>query len=227
MGSIVYRKVIFPFVRMRMERKTGSIIERGTYLFRGTTLEGKNYIREYAMLDNVRVGYSTMISQHARMSNTRIGKYCCIGNVWTYLGKHPVSGENISTFPAFYSTAAQFGYTYVKENSFNECEWIDEKERIQVEIGNDVWIGFGVAICEGVTIGDGAVIGAGSLVTKNVEPYAIYAGVPAKKIRMRFDDETIDKLLKLRWWDKGEAWIQEHVDKFRNPGEFISNVDID
>jgi virginiamycin A acetyltransferase len=68
-------------------------------------------------------------------------------------------------------------------------------------IGNDVWIGNSVTIMQGITIGDGAVIGTNSLVTKDVEPYSIIGGNPAKLIRKRFDDETIEFLLKLAWWD--------------------------
>ena len=76
---------------------------------------------------------------------------------------------------------------------------------------------------DGVTVGDGAVVGARSLVSSDVEPYAIYAGTPAKKIGMRFDEETVKKLLELRWWDKGEEWIKEHAAQFKNPGEFIKD----
>lgn len=221
-GSVVYRSLVFPFVRMRIERKTNSILNKGVYLRGGTSLKGKDYICEGAELDNVHVGFSTMIGRGAIMSNTRIGNFSCIGNVETFIGKHPVKGENLSVHPAFYSTAAQFGHTYVAETSYKEADYIDESKGIQIEIGNDVWIGYGVKICEGVTIGDGAVVGAGSIVTKSIEPYAIYAGVPAKRIGQRFDDEMISKLLELKWWDKDEAWIKEHAKEFANPDNIDS-----
>ena len=76
-------------------------------------------------------------------------------------------------------------------------------------------------ITDGVTVEDGAVIGAKSLVTSDVEPYAIYAGIPAKKIGQRFDDETIAKLLAMKWWDKDRQWIGEHAKEYANPGEFL------
>jgi len=82
--------------------------------------------------------------------------------------------------------------------------------RGDVVIGNDVWIGFGAMILSGVTIGDGAVIGARTLVMKNVPPYAIAAGHPAVVVRKRFDDATIDRLLKIRWWD----WPDEKIERF-------------
>ncbi|MCX2688520.1 CatB-related O-acetyltransferase [Pseudomonas sp. DCB_AW] len=71
----------------------------------------------------------------------------------------------------------------------------------EVIIGHDVWIGRGVTVKRGVTIGNGAIIGAGSVVTKNVEPYSIVAGLPAKTIRMRFSDIIISKLLELEWYN--------------------------
>ena len=69
-------------------------------------------------------------------------------------------------------------------------------------IGNDVWVGYGATILRGVNIGNGAIIGAGAVVTKDVPPYAVVAGVPAKIIRFRFDDNKIDSLQKSNWWDK-------------------------
>lgn len=226
-GSVMYRNLVFPFVRMKIERKTNSILNKGVYLRGGTTLKGKDYICEGAELDNVHVGFSTMIGRGAIMSNTRIGNYSCIGNVETFIGKHPVKGENLSVHPAFYSTAAQFGHTYVDETSYKEADFIDESKSIQIEIGNDVWIGYGVKICEGVTIGDGAVVGAGSLVTKPIEPYAIYAGVPAKKIGQRFDDEIIAKLLDLKWWNKDEGWIKSYAKDFADPSKIINLLNND
>ena len=68
-------------------------------------------------------------------------------------------------------------------------------------IGNDVWIGLNTTILSGISIGDGAIIGAESLVTKNVGPYEIWGGNPAKFIKKRFDDDTIQKLLEIKWWD--------------------------
>lgn len=78
-------------------------------------------------------------------------------------------------------------------------------------IGNDVWIGMNATILSGVTIGDGAVIGANSLVTNDVEPYTIVGGNPAKPIRKRFDQQTIDKLLRIKWWDWDIEKIKRNV----------------
>lgn len=80
-----------------------------------------------------------------------------------------------------------------------------------VMIGNDVWIGYGATILSGVTIGDGAVVAARAVVTRDVEPYAIVAGNPARVVRKRFDDDTIRALLQIRWWDWPVHRIQENV----------------
>jgi serine acetyltransferase len=88
-------------------------------------------------------------------------------------------------------------------------------------IGNDVWICFSSTILQGATIDDGTIIAAGAVVTKTVPAYAIVGGVPAKIIRYRFNEETIKRLLKIRWWDKDITWIDNHADGFGNVEQFI------
>nr|WP_302694185.1 CatB-related O-acetyltransferase [uncultured Prevotella sp.] len=90
-------------------------------------------------------------------------------------------------------------------------------------MGNDVWIGSSVIILGGVTIGHGAIIAAGAIVNKDVPPYAIVAGVPARIIRYRFNDEQIEKILKDPWWKKSEQWLRERVKDFANIQQYIEN----
>lgn len=92
--------------------------------------------------------------------------------------------------------------------NYNNLDWLKKKNGVlrktgEIVIGNDVWIGANVTVLSGVTVGDGAVIGAASVVTKDVPPYTIVAGNPARIIRQRFDSITIGKLLELSWWDYG------------------------
>ena len=101
--------------------------------------------------------------------------------------------------------------------NFSNNDYNPYKETV---IGNDVWIGTHCLIKSGVTIADGAVIGMGSVVTKDVGPYEIWAGNPAKLIRKRFDDETIDKLLKSQWWNWDDRKIQKCADSFNSVESF-------
>lgn len=92
-------------------------------------------------------------------------------------------------------------------------------------IGNDVWIGANVSIKAGVTIGDGAVIGMGSVVTKDIPPYAIAVGVPAKVVRYRFDEETIAKLQALAWWDWDENKLAKYGEAFCDPRVLLQQLE--
>ena len=118
----------------------------------------------------------------------------------------------------FISTHA---FTYRKQFDIVE-EDIMLKHPI-TNIGNDVWIGCGAIILSGVTIGDGAIIGAGAVVTKDVEPYTIVAGVPAKVLKTRFEKEISDKLIKLKWWELEDEKLKKAIKLFQKP---ITNDDI-
>ena len=216
-GSSFYRTIIFPFVRIAIELKTKSIMKQKSYVNKGTVLRGRNFVGKNSVLTNVDLGFGSYVSSNADLSNAKVGKYCSIGpNLSSIGGNHPLNHHK-STHPAFYAKNNASGFSYLtgeKDSIFTEDKYVDESKRYFYEIGNDVWIGANVSICQGVTIGDGAVIGACSLVNKDVEPYAVYAGIPDKKIKQRFTDETIEKLLNEKWWDKGEEWIKEHASEF-------------
>ena len=146
--------------------------------------------------------------------NADIGRYCSIASeVCTISGRHPTSVW-VSTSPVFFSNECQCGTSYTSEKLFDESS-------PQTTIGNDVWIGARATILSGIKIGDGAIIAAGAVVTKDVEPYTIVGGVPAKPIKKRFTDEQIHALMKLKWWDKDEAWLRNHAAMFRNIDELI------
>ncbi|MCM1251813.1 MAG: hypothetical protein NC321_03260 [Clostridium sp.] len=137
---------------------------------------------------------------------------------------HPKSF--VSTSPVFHRKKA-FINTYVEEDCYEVYEKCSKDSRYNAIIGNDVWIGKRVFLMGAITIGDGAIIGAGGVVTKDVPPYAIVAGVPAKIIGYRFNEEQIEKLLNIKWWDKSEAWIKEHANQFTDIEHFINCVEKD
>lgn len=128
-------------------------------------------------------------------SGVYIGRYCSIGNGVT-LGTGHHDYTQLSTSSWFNVSAPP---------SFRSAE-----PGVHVRIKNDVWIGDEVVVLTGVTIGNGAIIGAGAVVTKDVPDYAIVVGVPAKVLRYRFDESTIDRLQKLKWWELDDQVLKQH-----------------
>ena len=159
-----------------------------------------------------KIGHDSYIGRNC-LIYAEIGNYTSIGdNVKCIFASHPIE-KFVSTSPVFYSTLKQNGHTYIDRQKYNEVLLQDNK-KVPCIIGNDVWIGTNVLIMGKVTIGDGAVLAAGSVVTKDVKPFSIVAGVPAKEIRRRFDDHTINFLLETQWWNKDEEWIKNNADAF-------------
>lgn len=118
------------------------------------------------------------------------------------------------------------GCFYLKENYTGMCYAINDYQwQTHTVIGNDVWLGFRTVIKGGVKIGDGAVIGSGSIVTKDVGPYEIWAGNPARFIRKRFDDETIEKLLQSKWWDWDDEKLKLVGKSFIDIKDFLDILD--
>ena len=130
-----------------------------------------------------------------------IGKFCQIATGVRFImngGNHAMEGVSTYPFKVFGKSWGSAAINVVTKGD--------------TVIGNDVWIGNAVTIMQGIHIGHGAIIGTNALVTKNVEPYSIVGGNPAKPIRKRFDDETIDFLLQLAWWDWPMEKIEAHLD---------------
>lgn len=187
---------------------------RGSVISRSSQFEGQNYVYSKSYIRGCKFGYATYVAENSQLVNVKIGRYTSIGSrVLTISGNHPTA-HVVSTHPAFYSLRKQSGFTYVSKQKFQENKQVNETDAIV--IGNDVWIGNDVRIMEGITIGDGAIIATGAIVVKDVPPYAIIGGVPAKIIRFRFTDEEIKFLLELQWWDKDVEWIKSYAEMFED-----------
>lgn len=195
-------------------------ISKGCNIGINTVFEGMNTIHNNTNFEGF-LGYASYIGEKSSISG-RIGRFSSIGSyVIVTNGNHP-SKTFVSTHPSFYSLLKQNGETYVSKQKF--CEHKQADVDYPIIVGNDVWIGSNVTIISGIKIGDGAIIAAGSVVTKDVIPYSIVAGVPAKMIRKRFDEEQIEFLMKFKWWDRPIKWLKENADEFENIERFIRTI---
>jgi acetyltransferase-like isoleucine patch superfamily enzyme len=192
-------------------------IKKGAKISRSAILEGCNAIGFNSNFISSKIGFGSYIAENSKFHNTKIGSYCSIGpEVLVIRGNHP-SSTFVSTHPSFFSLRKHIGFTFSEKQLFEEFpKPLQLNEPYTTVIGNDVWIGARVTILDGVKIGNGAIIAAGALVNKDIPPYTIYGGVPAKFIRQRFTNEQINFLEELKWWQKPLSWLRENHNKFHS-----------
>lgn len=205
--------------------KRGKHIKLGiaTLIEPNTILEGQNVISSFTLFGG-EMGFGSYIGPFCIMRSTSVGRFCSIADTVRIIGGSHPTCKHVSTCPMFFSTRNQNGLSYVDEQKFDELRYVDEERKVSVIIDNDVWIGSHVIILSGVKIGNGAIIAAGAVVTKDVEPYTIVGGVPAKVIRKRFTDSQIEYLEKLQWWNKPVSWIQDHAESFADIERFMKVI---
>ena len=159
------------------------------------------------------------VGNYTQCTYANIGKFCSVGNNCTIGGaEHPI--QFVSTSPVFYG-----GYRKpfaIRKLVLGNQKWDSYSKRTIIE--SDVWIGSNVIVKAGVKISSGAVIGAGSIVTKDVPPYEIWGGVPAKLIKKRFNDSICKELLKSEWWNMARAELEGYSDVMNNPELFLSLI---
>jgi acetyltransferase-like isoleucine patch superfamily enzyme len=174
-------------------------------------------------LASSRLGNCSYVSNRVELYRCTVGAFTSIGpRVKTVHGVHPT--QLVSSHPAFYSPLKQCGRSFSTEEKFPEFKFLADDPAFQVGLGSDVWIGADTLILEGVRIGHGAIVAAGAVVTKDVAPYAICGGVPARTIRSRFDDSTVEKLLRIAWWDWPLSTLESRAPDFLDLQRFLETV---
>ena len=192
----IISKIVSPFYKVSIKRNNKKI----------RILFFTKKVRLFPFVPEIKhVGKCTYSAADVYIPNkeeTVIGSFTSIGKgVSIGCGTHPTG--YLSSSPYLYTKR----FNYKSSDMVSHEEWIDDIA--PCKIGNDVWIGDNVLIMNGITIGDGAVIGAHAVVTKDVPPYAIVGGVPAKIIRYRFDEKIITALLKSQWWNLPDKIIKQ------------------
>lgn len=212
-------KTIWMCVNRCVLKKKHVWVDKNAFFNQKTSFGGYNRIGFGSWVSSSEIGRYTYVGSNSNLSNAIIGSFCSIAsNVSIETATHPTSGY-ISTSPVFFSLLKQCGATFAEKQYFNEHKTIEGWSCI---IGNDVWICDNVKIVGGVRIGDGAIVAMGAVVTKDVPPYAIVGGVPAKVIRYRFSEEEIGKLLAQKWWNKPDKWLKQHVEDFNDSRDYFN-----
>lgn len=200
----VLKKIYWKLVTERRYKKFNSRVDFGATVDAETEFGGYNKVLNGSVVSGSVIGRFTYIAR-ARVSGADIGAFCSIGpDVIIGLSEHPTHW--LTTHPAFYSLGMQANATFSDGELFQHWK--------RPKIGNDVWIGARAVILGGVTIGNGAIVAAGSVVTKDVGAYEIVGGIPAKRIRSRFDNEVVQLLQDWEWWDLPMDTLKEIASDF-------------
>jgi acetyltransferase-like isoleucine patch superfamily enzyme len=208
-------KKLLKFVFLRVKFSKFVMFSFSVDIGRYATFEGMSKLYPNSSF-NGKLGFGSYIGPRSKV-HADIGRYTSIGpDVKVIEGTHPYTYPYVTTSPCFFSIAKQNGDTYTNFQLFDEQLKLGGDSNVPVKIGSDCWVGDRVLIIGGVTIADGAMILAGAVVTKDIPPFAIVGGVPAKILNYRYDKETIDFLLKFKWWDKDAVWLKHNAGLMNN-----------
>ena len=193
-----------------------AVIHRGVSADQASRFSKNCVIFSGTFVSNSQIGKYTYVQRDSSVLNADIGPFssiaegCRIG-----LPSHPLG--QVSTSPVFYDSSQPLPKFLIGES---DRDFIQNR----TFIGADVWIGDGAKILAGVHIGTGAVVGAGAVVSRDVPPYAIVGGVPARIIRMRFNENVCERLLQSRWWEKDDEELVSISYLFKDPEQFLASI---
>ena len=188
-------KKILHHLLQSTKKKNGVSISGYSRGLQNVTFEGENKVPDRCNFSGViTIGYATTLGYNNFLhGNISVGKYCQLGaDAALHSTNHPVNHLS----------------TYINKNLF-DGELSSLKEVKRIKVGHDVWIGHNAIVVGEVSIGNGAIIASGAVVTKDVAPYSVVAGVPAREIKKRFSKKIIDEIEALQWWDLSQSELEK------------------
>lgn len=222
----MFIKRISKYIYLKLKWKRKCKFSLSTNISLHSTFEGMCQIHPHTTFHG-HIGIGSYIGSYSSLS-AEIGRFTSIAPyVRCNCGIHPYKEPFVSTSPCFFSlnpSKSQCGSTFAKKQIIQEMKYYNKEKKIAIKIGSDCWIGEGAFFIGGVEIADGAVVLAHAVVTHNVPPYAIVGGVPAKVIGYRYDEETIQFLLKVKWWNKPIQWLKENWVLFSDLNKFKQSL---
>ena len=190
----------------------------------GATADSSSVLGDYSVLfRNVRLidsslGAYSYVQENSALYATEVGPFCSIASGVTIgLMNHPLS--MVSTSPVFYDNTQPLPRFFLSENTHSQ-------KLPKTVIEADVWIGEGAKIMAGVRVGVGAVIGAGAVVTRDIPPYTVAAGIPCRPIKDRFPESVRSRMLDTSWWELGDKVLVTLAPYFSDPEKFLSAIDV-
>lgn len=194
-------------------RRAGASVSLNNVTLTDTAIEANCLVGHHVVIKGSRLGRYTGIAPYCWIWGTELGPFCGVAT-FAHVGAAPHDPDRAASHD--WARWDRYGLYHGPQDP-----------SVRIITGADVWIGAGANVRSGVRIGHGAIVGAGAVVTKDVGDYEIVGGVPAQRLRMRFSEDVIARMLEIRWWDWPPQLLQRQVDLFRRPltAEVLENLE--